>query len=538
MEFAAKTVAQTGPSPAHQPERTPGTYRPHQVPMWVKPMPIQCSLKINTPGDRYEQEADQVAGQIMRTPESQPQRNTCTCGRPAAPDGLCTECRRRQPLIQRKATSEGGQTAVPPIIQDVLKTPGRALDTCTRNFMEDRFRHNFGAVRVHTDARAAASAEAVQARAYTVGANIVFGSGQYRPGTTAGRRLLAHELVHTLQQSQLIPHIQRTPADEISSEPETKDPLCDKYDFDAVRGRAISEATAYQADKTDKESHLSLIRTLKWVRRCAASLEEIERLLVELESILGPDETAAHWREAATAFGGYVGMYPGYAGDIQKRLEKLGTSETLKFSSFKLSETGSGTEHRRKARSTAAGEVGDLGRTDILYFRGHQFAQYRAPGLFSNGSETYGFDLRYVEKAGGFSNVKLLISTSCATLCKEALEVFTKLFPNAVILGYRKSAPLDGKAVRDLLQTKVQDLKRPLLLEESVDMDSIIAAWKSVIEERHSGDTAQLPGYYKGGTVHYWDGAKWQTIGPAEDANKCKRKGDFRGQYPGAPATP
>lgn len=231
-------------------------------------------------------------------------------------------------------------------------------------------------------------------------------------------------------------------------------------------------------------------------------------------------------------------MYPGYAGDIQKRLEKLGTSETLKFSSFKLSETGSGTEHRRKARSTAAGEVGDLGRTDILYFRGHQFAQYRAPGLFSNGSETYGFDLRYIEKAGGFSNVKLLISTSCATLCKEALEVFTKLFPNAVILGYRKSAPLDGKAVRDLLQTKVQDLKRPLLLEESVDMDSIIAAWKSVIEERHSGDTAQLPGYYKGGTVHYWDGAKWQTIGPAEDANKCKRKGDFRGQYPGAPATP
>ena len=179
----------------------------------------------------------------------------------------------------------------------------------------------------------------------------------------------------------------------------------------------------------------------------------------------------------------------------------------------------------------AAGEVSDLGRTDIVYFRGHQFAQYRAPGVFSSWDERYGFDLRYIEKAGGFPNVKLMISTSCATLCKEALEVFHALFPNAVILGYRKSAPRRGSVVRDAFQSKTKALSRPLLLDQPVDIGAIISAWKSVIEEVHAGETDPMPGYYDG-TVHYWDGAAWQSIGAMEEGNKCKRKRDFSSQYP------
>ncbi len=142
--------------------------------------------------------------------------------------------------------------------------------------------------------------------------------------------------------------------------------------------------------------------------------------------------------------------------------------------------------------------------------------------------------MRYFKEAGGFPNVKLMISTSCATLCKEAFEVFHGLFPNAVILGYRKSAPKKAKKVRNDLRSKVKELGRPLLLNEKVDIQSIISAWKSVIESRHPGDHEQMPGFYDGSKLHYWDGKKWQEdIAPTSEANKCRRKGIMSGQYPG-----
>src|SRR5439155_15454735 len=77
---------------------------------------------------------------------------------------------------------------------------GQPLPTSVRAFFEPRFEHDFSQVRVHTDAHAAESAQAVQALAYTVGSDIVFGAGQYAPATTAGQRLLAHELTHVVQQ--------------------------------------------------------------------------------------------------------------------------------------------------------------------------------------------------------------------------------------------------------------------------------------------------------------------------------------------------
>jgi hypothetical protein len=82
----------------------------------------------------------------------------------------------------------------------VLRSSGQPLDPATRAFMEPRFGHDFSAVRVHTDARAAESARAVNALAYTVGRDVTFGPGQYAPATSAGRRLIAHELAHVVQQ--------------------------------------------------------------------------------------------------------------------------------------------------------------------------------------------------------------------------------------------------------------------------------------------------------------------------------------------------
>ncbi len=102
--------------------------------------------------------------------------------------------------MQRAAINTAPVNEVPPIVHEVLRSPGQPLDAGTRAFMEPRFGHDFSGVQVHTDAKAAESAQAVNALAYTVGNAIVFGAGQYRPDAVQGRQLVAHELTHILQQ--------------------------------------------------------------------------------------------------------------------------------------------------------------------------------------------------------------------------------------------------------------------------------------------------------------------------------------------------
>ena len=87
-------------------------------------------------------------------------------------------------------------------VTETLARPGQALAPAVRHDMESALGHDFGDVRVHTDAAAATSAKAVQAQAYTVGSHVVFGEGRYQPGSTEGRRTLAHELTHVVQQRQ------------------------------------------------------------------------------------------------------------------------------------------------------------------------------------------------------------------------------------------------------------------------------------------------------------------------------------------------
>jgi hypothetical protein len=109
----------------------------------------------------------------------------------------------RGTILQRAAVNTASTHSIPPIVHDVLSSPGQSLDAGTRTFMESRFAHDFSGVRVHSDERAADSARSVNALAYTVGRDVVFGAGQYTPGTMAGKRLLAHELTHVVQQGGL-----------------------------------------------------------------------------------------------------------------------------------------------------------------------------------------------------------------------------------------------------------------------------------------------------------------------------------------------
>ena len=178
----------------------------------AKPATVQPKLTASRPGDTYELEADRVADQVMRMPKA-----TAPFRR------LRTESSRLDvsPLIQRQvnATEEeeededvlqakglDGQTAVvtPGMaagVDSVVESGGAALDPLTRGDMESRFGYDFGSVKVHTGADAAESARSVNARAYTIGRDIVFGAGQYRQGSTEASRLLAHELAHVVQQT-------------------------------------------------------------------------------------------------------------------------------------------------------------------------------------------------------------------------------------------------------------------------------------------------------------------------------------------------
>jgi hypothetical protein len=126
----------------------------------------------------------------------------CVCGGIPGPTVECDESRNKklQSKITQPSTLNTQLSDVPPIVHEVLTSSGQPLDANTRAFMESRFGHDFGNVRVHADARAADSAHAVHANAYTLGHNIVFGANKYAPTSHAGRQLLAHELAHTIQQ--------------------------------------------------------------------------------------------------------------------------------------------------------------------------------------------------------------------------------------------------------------------------------------------------------------------------------------------------
>ncbi len=167
-------------------------------------VPLQTKLSISQPGDQQEQEADRIAGQVMRmpAPESPPQNRI---EQHAAPHALtlqrkCGECEEEEVLRKERGGSAAVTHAPESVVSQALNSAGRPLPAETRAFFEPRFGHDFSHVRIHTDAGAAKSAQAVSAKAYTVGNEIVFNESQYHPHTEAGRSLLAHELVHVVQQ--------------------------------------------------------------------------------------------------------------------------------------------------------------------------------------------------------------------------------------------------------------------------------------------------------------------------------------------------
>jgi len=163
--------------------------------------PHVSAFTYNQPGDAFEKvdlQSDQLA--IPNLPKLQ--RKCASCEEEEKRlRRKCANCKAEgeKNKLQREGTSSTPHVA-PPIVHDVLRTPGQPLDAGTLAFMEPRFGHDFSRVRIHADARASESAQAVNALAYTVGSRIVFDSRNYAPETAKGRELLAHELTHVVEQ--------------------------------------------------------------------------------------------------------------------------------------------------------------------------------------------------------------------------------------------------------------------------------------------------------------------------------------------------
>ena len=159
---------------------------------------LQPKLKVGAVNDPLEHEADRVADQVMRSADP---RATMTSAPPQI-SRKCESCEEEDKELRRKpAGPQADGVEASSQVHEVLRSPGRPLDSATRAFFEPRFGYDFSDVRIHTDARAAESARTVSALAYTVGDHVAFGAGRYDPGTDEGRRLLGHELTHTVQQS-------------------------------------------------------------------------------------------------------------------------------------------------------------------------------------------------------------------------------------------------------------------------------------------------------------------------------------------------
>jgi len=185
---------------------------------------IQPKLTIGEPNDKYEEEADRVANQVMRmaVPHSSADDNASAVSSDLHSYGssqgegkiqlkqIAPQIQRQEELeeeeeemLQAKSAESTTPEVTPAINSDIqsLKGGGRPLSGGERCFFEPRFGADFSAVRVHSDMRAANVARSINARAFTLGRDVVFGAGEYSPETSLGRKLLAHELTHVVQQN-------------------------------------------------------------------------------------------------------------------------------------------------------------------------------------------------------------------------------------------------------------------------------------------------------------------------------------------------
>ncbi|MBW7885200.1 MAG: DUF4157 domain-containing protein [Caldilineaceae bacterium] len=512
------------------------------------------------------------------TPRLRLQRK-CACGRASGPSGDCAECRRKR--LQRSAWVGQAPDVAPPVVHHVLLMAGQPLHGSVRSTMEMRLGHTFDNVRVHTDDTAAASAQAVQARAYTVGRHIVFDAGQYAPGTSSGKDLLAHELAHVMQQQGAtggsagsLPISQPHDAAE-----QAADRLAHGRDQTGAgrTGAQVARAPAggppafcKGATRSSMEFSVQasamtalvapdtgiplLYRSLKRIRTCFPAFVEKDFLSIvtidkfypdakrkEIGNSYGAairkDDRKLAWRESQKPFAGYEvsGYDPSERFTKPEQMRQFGYEaapghQDVETQGFRPSEASDRSKELKELRETSRTAQKPFSEADVLVFSGHQYAQYKVPGVWTddNMADPSIFDIRTLKPP--LDNVKLVVSTSCATICKDPAAIWKSLFPKAVFLGYKKSAPLNGAT---MAQSFVKRLPKDFLFEAG-GQSAAVSAWKGAIKAIHKGDSTREPGWLDvpGNQVEYWTGSKFKKVAADSVDNQCKEKGDQSASVP------
>ena len=219
-----------------------------------QPIAIQPKLTISTPGDKYEQEADKIADKVMRM-----EGNSTAAAYHQQPNSLQSKCvtcelEKEDQQLMRKADSGLDINAEPSLLSrlNASKGSGIPLTDSTKGLMENSFGQDLSEVRVHSDQKALEMSQGIHAKAFTHGRDIYFNEGEFNPHTSQGRRLLAHELVHTLQQAGGIsPHnIQREEKKEAEKKPiTTKVEVVTEHDFSKEKTKAKATTTRSAEEK-------------------------------------------------------------------------------------------------------------------------------------------------------------------------------------------------------------------------------------------------------------------------------------------------
>ncbi len=191
-----------------------------------KPAFFQPKLTVNQPNDVYEREADAMADKVMRMAGHSINQNTFFKPVDGAVQRKCQACEEEDKHVHRKESDAGevqDSNGLDNYISSI-SSAGQPMPESSRQFFEPKFGHNFSNVRLHTDAVAAKSAQSINALAYTSGNHIVFNTGQYSPESDGGKKLMAHELTHVIQQSNGLPAVQRITCPDGATAPATVAP--------------------------------------------------------------------------------------------------------------------------------------------------------------------------------------------------------------------------------------------------------------------------------------------------------------------------
>ena len=193
---------------------------------------IQPKLTINQPNDMYEQEADAMADKVMRMSDNKNLQPPFFTPAISPIQRKCSECEEEEKVQMKQERGMATQDTATGSVNEALNAGGQPLTVDTRSFMEERFGYDFKNVQVHTDSLAHQSSKDINALAYTHGNHIVFGAGQYQPGSNSGKQLLAHELTHVVQQENDENKVQRKPLDQESSTDEIHKELLEDFSRD------------------------------------------------------------------------------------------------------------------------------------------------------------------------------------------------------------------------------------------------------------------------------------------------------------------